>query len=62
MNRLFWVACFALLVVLVNLPDPQPDDLEQQQALYCEMVKTFKETQGQYGWPDYRGNAAEVCK
>lgn len=62
MNRLFWVAAFATLVFLVNAPDRQPDDLDKDQALYCEMVKTFKQTKGQYGWPDYRGIAAKVCK
>jgi hypothetical protein len=39
-----------------------PDELEQQQTEYCEMTKLFQETGGQYGWPDYRGNAEEVCK
>lgn len=62
MNRAFWVLCGIALVVLVNLPDRNPDDLDQQQALYCEMVQAFKQTNGQYGWPDYRGNAVEVCK
>lgn len=62
MNRVFWVLCGIALVVLVNLPDPQPDELDKDQALYCGMVQTFKQTKGQYGWPDYRGNAAEVCK
>lgn len=38
------------------------DDLDAMQAEYCEMTKLFQETNGQLGWPDYRGNAAEVCK
>ena len=62
MNRGFWVLCGIALVVLVNLPEPQADDLAKEQSLYCGMVQTFKETHGQYGWPDYRGNAAKVCK
>lgn len=35
---------------------------QQQQDLYCEMVGIYKETKGEYGWPDYKGNAEEVCK
>lgn len=33
-----------------------------QQELYCEMVGIYKETKGEYGWPDYKGIAGEVCK
>jgi hypothetical protein len=38
------------------------DDLEAAQAEYCEMVQLRKDTGGQFGWPDYKGNAKEVCK
>lgn len=62
MKQAFWVLFGIALVVLVNLPEHRADDLDKEQSLYCEMVQTFKETKGQYGWPDYRGNAAEVCK
>lgn len=40
----------------------QPDELDQEQALYCEMVETFKTTGGEYGWPDYKGTYQEYCK
>lgn len=40
----------------------QPDDLEQQRALYCEMVETFKNTGGEYGWPDYHGAYGRDCQ
>ncbi|BAO20644.1 hypothetical protein [Pseudomonas phage PPpW-3] len=62
MNRVFMVCAFATLVVLVNAPEQRADELDKDQSLYCEMVQTFKDTNGQYGWPDYRGNAAKVCK
>lgn len=52
--------CAVGVVILVNRP--VNDDLAQQQALYCEMTKTFEQTHGQYGWPDYLGIADEVCK
>lgn len=50
------------LVALGNVIDGQPDDLEQQRALYCEMVETFKNTSGKYGWPDYKGSYGRDCQ
>jgi len=38
------------------------EDEERQQQLYCDMVKTFQESDGMYGWPDYNNNAKEVCE
>lgn len=55
----------ALVLVLLGLGkliDGQPDELEQEQALYCEMVTTHKATGGEYGWPDYKGVYAEACE
>lgn len=28
---------------------------------YCEMVTLYKESNGQYGWPDYEDNYDEIC-
>ena len=50
------------LIALGNVIDGQPDDLEQQRALYCEMVETFKNTGGEYGWPDYKGAYRRDCQ
>lgn len=50
------------LISLGNVIDGQPDDLEQQRALYCEMVETFKNTGGEYGWPDYKGTYKRDCR
>ena len=33
--------------------DAQED--ERQHAEYCEMVKLWKETNGEHGWPAYNG-------
>lgn len=38
------------------------DELSQEQRLYCEMVHIHKESNGRYGWPDFRSNADEVCE
>ena len=51
-----------LAVLAVTLADGQPDELDQEQALYCEMVTTHKATGGEYGWPDYRGVYERACK
>jgi len=33
---------------------------ERQQAEYCEMVKLWKQTKGQAGWPAFNGE--KMCK
>lgn len=38
------------------------DELLIQMTRYCNMVQLYQETDGQNGWPDYNGNAKEVCK
>jgi hypothetical protein len=35
---------------------------KRQEQLYCDMVQTFQESNGEYGWPDYNLNAAEICE
>ena len=50
------------LIALGNVIIGQPDDLEQQRALYCEMVETFKNTGGEHGWPDYKGTYRRDCQ
>jgi hypothetical protein len=37
-------------------------DEERQQVLYCDMVKIYQESGGEYGWPDYNDNAKEICE
>lgn len=57
-----WLACgFIIVIAMVNNPDA-PAEQEKATATYCGMVAQFKETNGQFGWPDYRGTAAKVCK
>ena len=52
---------FGALLMVATLSD-QPDELDQEQALYCEMVTTHKATGGEYGWPDYKGVYTEACE
>ena len=53
------LACLVAAFLLTGLMDYQ--DANDDSATYCEMTALFEQTKGQYGWPDYRGNAAEVC-
>lgn len=58
---LIWLVCgFVVIIGLVNNPEHHERTKEAQ--LYCDMVQTYKNTQGQYGWPDYRGEFRKVCK
>ena len=52
---------FGALLMLAALSG-QPDELDREQALYCEMVTTHKTTGGEYGWPDYKGVYSEACE
>ena len=57
-----WVLFVLGLLSMVGMFTGKPDDLEQQRALYCEMVETFKATGDEYGWPDYKGSYGRDCK
>lgn len=61
-NSMIVIAIIVGALMTIDHARNAPDDLDHEQATYCEMVKTFKESNGQYGWPDYRGNARRVCK
>ena len=38
------------------------DELSHEQRLYCEMVQIHNESNGKYGWQDFKGIAEEVCE
>jgi len=51
-------------VILIALGMAGEGDLEayeSQATNYCEMVEIYRSSGGENGWPDYRGNYAEVC-
>lgn len=57
--KLFSFVLVALLVIgvgVINAPDDQ--DLELKH--YCEMVQIYRESDGEFGWPDYN-NRAHLC-
>jgi len=48
-----------LAVVSVSTLDYQVAQIEQNH--YCEMVTAHKESGGERGWPDYKGNYEAAC-
>lgn len=57
------ITAAALLVIVVALGLVGNSDIEAAQnsrSEYCDMVKLHKETNGQFGWPAYKGT--EQCR
>ena len=54
-NLLFSLIAIMLFsaVLVVNTMDKRSEAKERD--LYCDMVQQFKDTNGQYGWPAYKG-------
>lgn len=56
-------AIIAALLALATLglvrQDGRPSDEQMQQDHYCEMVEIHDRTNGDAGWPPYRGR--ELC-
>lgn len=50
------VLCFCVLGLAFAFAGAYDSDhAADQQSMYCEMVETYKKTNGQYGWPPYKG-------
>jgi hypothetical protein len=63
MNMKRYQAILALVAILVLMSFVGSFDAEEearQQEEYCSMVKLWKESKGQAGWPAYNGEGA--CK
>lgn len=54
------LAAVICLVALAQANGTQSDH-EMQQSYYCDMVKLYKDSNGENGWPDYKNTYAEVC-
>lgn len=57
MTNYLAIALLATALLLAGLLD-LADQLEAE-AHYCEMIKTWEDTHGRYGWPPYRGKCQE---
>lgn len=53
----------AIIAIIFAMGFVGQNDFEDEQAQaeqYCEMVKLWKQTKGQEGWPAYNGEG--ICK
>lgn len=58
-NPLWFVLILLILFAVVSGMDMK--DEMKTEANYCEMVSLYKSSNGQYGWPDYKGNFKTNC-
>jgi hypothetical protein len=54
------LAAIGLVIALGLVGQSDFEDEQAQAEQYCEMVKLWKQTKGQQGWPAYNGEGA--CK
>lgn len=54
------LAVIGLIVAMGIVGQSDFEEAERQQAEYCDMVKLWKQTKGQSGWPAYNGDG--MCK
>jgi len=61
MNRIKTFLAFTAIIVAMGIAGHMDvEEEERQQEQYCEMVKLWKESGGEKGWPAYNGE--EQCK
>ena len=61
MTRIQSIILLIVLLVLFGIAGGMDaDEADRQQKQYCEMVKLWKESGGEKGWPAYNGE--EQCK
>lgn len=49
-----------LIIAMGIVGQSDLEEAERQEAEYCEMVKLWKQTKGQAGWPAYNGE--KMCR
>lgn len=54
------LAGLGLLIAMGIVGQSDFEEAERQEAEYCEMVKLWKQTKGQAGWPAYNGE--KMCQ
>jgi hypothetical protein len=54
------LAIIAMIAAMGIVGQSDFEDEQAQAEQYCEMVKLWKQTKGQAGWPAYNGEG--VCK
>jgi len=62
-ERVIGMAAVGVLLIALGLAsEGDLEAYESQATNYCEMVDMHRSSGGENGWPDYRGNYAEVCE
>ena len=54
------LAFIGIIIAMGIVGQADFEEAERQQAEYCEMVKLWKQTKGQAGWPAYNGE--KMCR
>lgn len=54
------LAAIGLIIAMGIVGQSDMEEEHRQAEQYCEMVKLWKQTKGQAGWPAYNGEM--VCK
>lgn len=61
MTRIQSIILLIVIIVLFGIAGKMDaDEEDRQQEEYCEMVKLWKQSNGNKGWPAYNGEA--MCK
>lgn len=58
--QLMGAGMFVILILAVGVVLTQPDDQDLELKHYCEMVQIYRDSNGEFGWPDYN-NTAHLC-
>lgn len=67
MNDVIVMKVFGIVLISVLLmasimvtTAPLADDQDLEQKHHCEMVQIYRDSNGEFGWPDYN-NTAHLC-
>lgn len=55
----FW--CLIVLLLLSVVGSMDLEDAKRADQTYCDMVKEYRATKGEFGWPDYEQKFERDC-
>lgn len=60
----FIVVILAGIVIAGQMVAGQSDfeQAQEDHRIYCQMVEAYKHTNGERGWPDYKGTYGQHCR
>ena len=50
------------ITILAYISNDLYDHESEEKVLYCEMVDTWHDSKGEFGWPDYKDLYETECK